>query len=377
MHWQIRIARGERLDIDPERALTPHGHAIECRIYAEDPDLGFMPSPGLIRGLRPASGPGIRDDGGVQRRLHGAGVLRLDDREAGRVGRRSRDEAIARMARALARIPGPRHPDDDPVLPVADAASPTTIAGRYDTTYLDRLLDVAARRERSASSTRADEELIAIAAALDACFGPRVARRRAPAACRGAAAVWKQRRAAARRCADDVRDRDQRPHAARVSRSSAPAAATLPRHASTASVTLVDARAGRRRSALSLLFDGGGTQPRGRRSRRAARRRAARSTSAAGPSPVTVNGRRTGRGAADTRRPARTASRRSSRRCPAASSACSSPPATRSQPRQPVVVVEAMKMENELRSPKAGRVKDVAVTPGASVEAGRVLLVIE
>jgi len=45
--------------------------------------------------------------------------------------------------------------------------------------------------------------------------------------------------------------------------------------------------------------------------------------------------------------------------------------------RQPVVVVEAMKMENELRSPKAGRVKDVAVQAGTSVEAGRVLIVIE
>jgi len=44
---------------------------------------------------------------------------------------------------------------------------------------------------------------------------------------------------------------------------------------------------------------------------------------------------------------------------------------------QPVVVVEAMKMENELRSPKAGRVKDVAVAAGDSVEAGRVLIVIE
>jgi biotin carboxyl carrier protein len=45
--------------------------------------------------------------------------------------------------------------------------------------------------------------------------------------------------------------------------------------------------------------------------------------------------------------------------------------------RQGVVVVEAMKMENELRSPKAGRVKDVAVTPGTSVEAGRTLVIIE
>ncbi len=44
---------------------------------------------------------------------------------------------------------------------------------------------------------------------------------------------------------------------------------------------------------------------------------------------------------------------------------------------QPIVVVEAMKMENELRSPKAGRVKDVVVEAGTSVEAGRVLVVIE
>src|SRR5215510_551112 len=45
--------------------------------------------------------------------------------------------------------------------------------------------------------------------------------------------------------------------------------------------------------------------------------------------------------------------------------------------RQPVVVVEAMKMENELRSPKTGRVKEVTVAAGTSVEAGRVLVVID
>ncbi len=47
------------------------------------------------------------------------------------------------------------------------------------------------------------------------------------------------------------------------------------------------------------------------------------------------------------------------------------------EPRQPVIVVEAMKMENELRSPKAGRVKEIAVGAGTSVEAGRVLVVID
>jgi biotin carboxyl carrier protein len=45
--------------------------------------------------------------------------------------------------------------------------------------------------------------------------------------------------------------------------------------------------------------------------------------------------------------------------------------------RQPLVVVEAMKMENELSSPRAGRVTDVQVEPGASVEAGRLLVVVE
>ena len=47
------------------------------------------------------------------------------------------------------------------------------------------------------------------------------------------------------------------------------------------------------------------------------------------------------------------------------------------QAKQGVVVVEAMKMENELRSPKAGRIKEVHVSPGTSVDAGRVLLVVE
>jgi biotin carboxyl carrier protein len=52
-------------------------------------------------------------------------------------------------------------------------------------------------------------------------------------------------------------------------------------------------------------------------------------------------------------------------------------PGDRIAARQGVIVVEAMKMENELRSPKAGKVKEVTVSPGTSVEAGRILVVIE
>src|SRR5262249_2517578 len=63
--WQIRIARGERLDLAPDRVSLPSGHAIECRIYAEDPDNGFLPSPGRIVQLRVPGGPGIRDDSGA------------------------------------------------------------------------------------------------------------------------------------------------------------------------------------------------------------------------------------------------------------------------------------------------------------------------
>ena len=66
VQWQIRIARGERLTIPPAQALEPRGHAIECRVYAEDPDQRFMPRPGRITVLNEPAGPGIRVDSGVE-----------------------------------------------------------------------------------------------------------------------------------------------------------------------------------------------------------------------------------------------------------------------------------------------------------------------
>jgi acetyl-CoA carboxylase biotin carboxylase subunit len=61
---QIRVAQGEPLPFRQED-LGQRGHAIECRIYAEDPDRNFLPSPGRVLALRVPGGPGIRDDSGI------------------------------------------------------------------------------------------------------------------------------------------------------------------------------------------------------------------------------------------------------------------------------------------------------------------------
>jgi len=61
---QIRVAAGEKLSFRQED-LRAAGHAIECRVYAEDPDNNFLPSPGRITRLREPSGPGVRVDSGA------------------------------------------------------------------------------------------------------------------------------------------------------------------------------------------------------------------------------------------------------------------------------------------------------------------------
>jgi acetyl-CoA carboxylase biotin carboxylase subunit len=63
VHWQIRIAAGERFPYSQEQ-LGQRGHAIECRIYAEDPANGFLPSTGMLLQFIEPRGPGIRVDSG-------------------------------------------------------------------------------------------------------------------------------------------------------------------------------------------------------------------------------------------------------------------------------------------------------------------------
>jgi len=96
---QVRVANGEPLSFTQEQ-IDWRGHAIECRIYAEDPDNNFFPSPGTITYLQEPSGPGIRVDSGV--RLHSAVSIYYDPMVAKlAVWGSSREEAIDRLARAL------------------------------------------------------------------------------------------------------------------------------------------------------------------------------------------------------------------------------------------------------------------------------------
>src|SRR3984893_18006148 len=97
---QIRIAAGESLPFAQEH-VTLSGHAIECRLYAEDPDNNFFPSPGKILSRSIPTGPGVRLDEGV---YDGFTVPTEYDPLLGKLiaWGRDRAESIARLQRALA-----------------------------------------------------------------------------------------------------------------------------------------------------------------------------------------------------------------------------------------------------------------------------------
>ena len=96
---QINVAAGVPLSFTQDDVRW-NGHAIECRVYAEDPDNGFLPSPGRITFLRVPGGPGIRDDSGVSERDE---VSIHYDPMISKLAAwgRTRPEAIDRMRRAL------------------------------------------------------------------------------------------------------------------------------------------------------------------------------------------------------------------------------------------------------------------------------------
>ena len=134
---QIRVASGEPLPIAQED-IHINGHAIECRINAEDPARDFMPQPGLVERFDPPGGPGIRIDSHVR-----AGY-RIPPNYDSMVGKlivhaATRDEAITRMRGALSefviepvRTTIPLHRRIMGTKPFIDAT--------YDIHYVERLL---------------------------------------------------------------------------------------------------------------------------------------------------------------------------------------------------------------------------------------------
>jgi acetyl-CoA carboxylase biotin carboxylase subunit len=162
VQMQLRVAMGEPLGLRQEEVRL-RGHAVECRIYAEDPENQFFPSPGLITRLVQPGGPGIREDCGV----YAGWVVPLDyDPMLSKLVAfaETREAAIDRMLRAL----------DEYVI----GGIKTNIglfrrilmdedfrAARIDTGYLERLLAEGAAVEREA----VPEDVAAVAAALFGC----------------------------------------------------------------------------------------------------------------------------------------------------------------------------------------------------------------
>ncbi len=132
---QIRIAAGEPLRLRQEDIVI-RGHAIECRINAENPDQGFRPSPGDVSQFFLSGGPGIRIDSHI---VSGSMISPHYDSMVGKLiaHGRDREEALARMGRALAEA---RVEGIDTTIPFHREvlANPDFRAGRYDTGFLDR-----------------------------------------------------------------------------------------------------------------------------------------------------------------------------------------------------------------------------------------------
>ena len=158
---QIRVADGEKLSFTQED-ISIKGHAIECRVYAEDPENNFLPSPGKITRLRLPQGNGVRDDGGV---YEGAEVLIYYDPMISKlcVYGRDRQEAIARMRRALREyevggikttLPFFREIMEDEVF----------INGSIDTGFITTFNE--RRKERTSDQITRDIALIAVATAF-------------------------------------------------------------------------------------------------------------------------------------------------------------------------------------------------------------------
>ncbi len=196
VHLQIAIACGERLPFS-QQDVQSRGHAIECRIYAEDHENNFMPSPGTISRLIQPSGPGIREDSGI---YEGWTVpMEYDPMLSKLIAYApTRELAIVRMQRALAEyvIGGIR---TNLGLFRKILEDPDFQTNQIDTGYLDRLLarrapTPAAQQTVTAGAIAAsfsDREIATLAVGVfRSISGPHQAE--TPGVSPAAASLWKQ-----------------------------------------------------------------------------------------------------------------------------------------------------------------------------------------
>jgi acetyl-CoA carboxylase biotin carboxylase subunit len=156
---QLRIAAGARLGYG-QADVRARGWAIECRISAEDPAAGFIPSPGRIAAWRPPGGPWVRVDSGVYE--GGEVPLHYDPLMAKLiVWGQSRDEAATRMGRALAEftVAGVKT-----TIPFHRAVMyhPDFLAGRLSTAFVERAFG-GGRQLGAPSAARARAAAVAVA----------------------------------------------------------------------------------------------------------------------------------------------------------------------------------------------------------------------
>ena len=156
---QIRVANGEKLSF-AQKDVSWDKHAIECRVYAEDTENNFLPSPGKITRLRVPQGSGVRDDGGI---YEGAEVSIYYDPMISKLAAygRTREEAIDRLRRALREYEVGGIKTTLPFFReiVEDAEF---IAGKLDTGFIARWQE---RREKQTAS-EVEMDLAVIASAL-------------------------------------------------------------------------------------------------------------------------------------------------------------------------------------------------------------------
>jgi acetyl-CoA carboxylase biotin carboxylase subunit len=168
VHLQIRIAAGECLPFTQDEVQI-RGHAIECRIYAEDPDNNYFPSPGKITLLLQPSGPGIRRDSGV---YEGWTVpMDYDPLLAKLIGYGAdREQAMSRLTRALNEyFVGGIKTNISLFRRILN--DPDFRGAKIDTGFLDRLL----KRKEDTSADEEAAEVAAIAAGLFAALDARIA----------------------------------------------------------------------------------------------------------------------------------------------------------------------------------------------------------